>query len=187
MTAEGYIGSAPAALLDKLTTAMGVENKIGALEDARVGTPPRVTWVPPESGGIGTAPAPFALPDRDVTELQTQSFEVHLYAASYTELLALHASLAAQLDVLAGPKMGQLPTIATDGNARPGYDFGRPSKVGPVQNAGVAGAWACVCPATLKEFVARATYTTAYPIHAPVPVTVTTTSIDGTGEQQAIP
>jgi hypothetical protein len=186
MTTESYIGSNPAAVLDQLTTAMGVENRLGTLEDARVGAPPRVTWVPPRSGGIGTERAPFALPTEDVTELQTQGFVVHLFAASYTDLLAMHASLAAQLDILIGPKMGQLPTIATDGVARPGYAFGKPADVGPVQNAAVAGAWACTVPATLKDFIARRVLTTTTPITS-TPVTVVTTDENGQNQQAALP
>jgi hypothetical protein len=186
VTTEGFLGSSPVAVLDKLTATMGIEHKLGTAEEARLGAPPRITWVPPEKGGIGTERAPFALPDRDVTELQTQAFDVHIFAASYTDLLAMHAGVAAQLDVLIGPKTGQLPTLALDGVARPGYAFGQPANVGPVQRAEVAGSWACTVPATLKDFVARATYTTA-PIHAPAPVTVTTTALDGTTEQQALP
>lgn len=186
MTTEGFIGSLPEAALDKLTTAMGLPHRLGVLEDTRTGAPPRITWVPPEKGAIGTEPAPFALPDRDVTELQVLRFDVHIFASSFTELAALHAQLAAQMDILLGPKMGQLPTLALDGVARAGYELGKPSGLGPVQRADVAGAWACVCPAALKDFIDRAKYTSA-PIIAPAPVTVTTTAADGTGAQQAIP
>jgi len=186
MTTEGFIGSGPVAILDRLTVYTGVENLIGAAEDARIGAPPRITWVPPEKGGIATEMATFAIPDGDVQELQLQKFDVHIYASSYTELLALHAAIGNGLDIYFGPPQGQLPTLASDGLARPGYEFGAASSVGPVQRPEVAGAFACVCPATLKAFTQRATYTTTAPIRS-VPVTVTTTDADGQNEQPAIP
>jgi len=184
MTTEGFIGSGPVAVLDQLTAYTRVEHRIGALEDARLGTPPRVTWVPSEKGGLSTEPSPFAIPDGDVQELQIQRFDVHIYASSYTELISLQSAIAVGLDIYFGPPQGQLPTLTTDGIARPGYDFGSPSQT--VQRADVPDAWSCICPAVLKSFIRRATYTTTAPIKS-VPVTVTTTDADGSNEQPAIP
>lgn len=185
MTTEGFLGSLPASVLDALTTAMGIENKLGVAEDVRLGAPPRVTWVPAPRNGIRIEWAPFALPDRDVTSLRAMDFDVHFLATSYTELVDMVDQMSAQLDILIGPEMGQLPTIANDGKARAGYAFGAAGGVGPVQGAGVAGSWACVCPATLKEFVARRQLTTTAPIED-VPLTITSTDISGQNEQAGL-
>lgn len=179
MSAEAFTGSNPAAICDGLTTAISailgypVEVRLGVLEEARTGAPPRVTFVPPATGGIGTEPARFSLSDRELVSLQLQRFDANLFASSYTDLLAMHAALGGQLDLLLGPKMGSSQVTPP----RPGYDFGEPHGIGPVQKADVAGAWACSCPVTLKDFLDRKRYGTAPLLE--VDVAITTSDIDG--------
>jgi hypothetical protein len=49
-TPEKFAASAVAGALEKLTKAMGVENKIGNAEAVRRSAPPRVAWVPDPKG-----------------------------------------------------------------------------------------------------------------------------------------
>ncbi len=99
MTAELYTGSTIAAVLDLVSGAMGVENKIGESEEARSGAPPRVTWVPALKASRKYSQTAQQRPDlhmkhaHDVAPL----FSVHLWADSYAAAEDLEQRLEAAL------------------------------------------------------------------------------------------
>lgn len=186
MTAELYRGSFVEPILEGLTTALGIECRIGALEEARTGSPPRVTFVPPEKSGISTEPSPFSELQRETFDLQAATFDVDIWAESATQLYDLHYKIDAQLENLIGPKGGMVAIPEFSQTARPGYDFGKPASVGPVEdNKGRAGSVACLVPVVLKRFVSRKEYGTAPIVSVPIEVD-TADDTAGTNAEQEI-
>jgi hypothetical protein len=171
MTAEGYIGSNAAAVLDTLTTAVSaqlgvpLEMKLGLLEDTRTGAPPRVTWVDKDPGGQHYEDAPFALPGTDLQWLECRDYDVHAWARSDAELSAIVSAIRAQLDISFGPVGGSAP-IDADTPARPGYAWGGKSSKGPRTDPSRAGSAYVVFPVTLKAFVSRRPFGTAVAIQS---------------------
>jgi hypothetical protein len=188
MTTESYIGSNVAASLDLLTpkvaAALGfpLEQKVGLLEDARTGAPPRVTWVERDPGGEHFELAPFALAGMDLQWLEAVDYDVHVWADSAAQLSAIFQAVVAQVDSLFGPPGGSAP-IDSDTPARPGYTLGKASTKGPKVDPNVAGSAYAVYPITLKAFAPRRLFGSA-PIQS-VPVTIDIA--DANGSEEAIP
>lgn len=188
MTTEAYLGSNLASVLDKLTpviaTAVGfaLEQRAGAIEDARVGAPPRVTWVEKDPGGVRHENAPFAMPGMDLQWLECIDYDVHAWARSPAELSAILQALHSQLDIYFGPPTGSAP-IDADTPARPGYAMGKASSKGPKVAPEDAGSAYAVVPVTLKTFVPRRVYGSAPINSVPVEIDLATS----TGSEQAIP
>lgn len=111
MSAETYRGSVPQEVLDQLTTAMGIENRIGSDEEAKLGAPGRVVWVPPQRGTRrynGTSQQRSS--DLHVKHVHAVdvSFLVHLWAASYTGAEELEQKLEAALYTVFSPNAYEL-------------------------------------------------------------------------------
>lgn len=110
MTTEAYRGSLPETILDQLTAAMSVENRLGTTEDARVGAPPRVVWVPSPKAARRYSNTVQQRPDlhlksaHDVAPL----FLVHLWGESYTAAEDLEQRLERALYTVFSPNAYEL-------------------------------------------------------------------------------
>lgn len=181
MTPEAFRGSFVEVALERVSGFMGIEHRLGSAEDARVGAPPRIVWVPPERNAIRIAPAPFARPGGEVITWAEGAFAVTFWGESYDAAMTLYTDTWTALDTLFGPPQGR-PEIDAD-EARPGYSLDDPSQITGASN--VAGSVALVSTATLRAFIARKRYGTA-PIVS-VPISVVTTAPSSTVEEPAIP
>lgn len=122
MTAELYQGSLPAQVLDQLTTAMGMENRLGAADDARLGAPPRVTWVPPTKGTRRYSETAQQRPDLHIKHVHDVAplYHVHLWGESYTACEQLEQQLEAALYDVFSPNAYELgPEGEQDGDNSP--------------------------------------------------------------------
>jgi hypothetical protein len=116
MTAESYIGSNVAAILDALTPLMAksfgapIECKLGTSEAARTGAPPLCIWVPPEQGTREYTETVQKRPDLHIKAVHdvAVSFDVHLRGASYTQCEQLEIALLAALYNFVGSNGYQL-------------------------------------------------------------------------------
>lgn len=121
-----YAGSNTAAILDALTKEMGIENRIGAEEDARNGAPPRVVWVPVPRGRAYSGPPTDERADMKVAHLVAASFEVHLWGRDFFGAEELEAKLGAALFNRFSPRAYQLGAGDPRGGGAPGqqgYEF----------------------------------------------------------------
>ncbi len=164
--AEAYRGTFVEGILEQLTAAMSIPHGLGAEEEARLGAPPRITWVPPASGAFAAEPSPHRIPGYVTIERVIARFDVHIWGTSAAEVISLYGTLSAKLDIYYGPKGGRAPTGSNP--ARAGYEFGAASRLDAV--ATVSGSVATVVPAALKDFVHRATRPTAPILDVPVQV-----------------
>jgi hypothetical protein len=179
MTSEAFRGSWLDAYLDAITAEIGVEQRIGAAEDARIGAPPRMVWVPPKKGALQIRPAPFARAGEDVVVWAEARFDVSIWADSYGAAYDLYTALWTALDSLFGPPAGR-PAVGSD-PSRPGYDLGDPSDL--VIDERVAGSVALTAPATIRSFVDRGQFATSRPIEeVPTAVALGATPDDATPE-----
>ncbi len=132
MTAESFRGSLSEPILDQLTTAMGIENRMGAAEAARGGAAPRVTWVPPPKAARRYSKVAQQRPDLHVKHVHDVAiaFQVHLWAESYaaaedlerrleTALYALFSENAYEL----GPEGEQVGETSPTGQGSIGWLF----------------------------------------------------------------
>ena len=78
-----YAGANASRVLEVLTTATGIEHKIGAAEEARRSKPPRVVWVPGPATYAG--PNASSREDMKVAAERARTFEVHFWGKDFEE------------------------------------------------------------------------------------------------------
>lgn len=123
MTTEAFVGSLPQTILDQLTTAMGIENRLGTSEDVRVGAPPRVTWVPaPKASRRYKGTAQQRRDDLKIKHVHDVEplFEVHLWGESYGAAEALEVALEKALYTVFSPNAYELSDGEQEGEVEPG-------------------------------------------------------------------
>lgn len=123
MTTEAYRGSLPEGVLDHLTAAMSIENRLGTSEDARVGAGPRVTWVPSPKASRKYSGTAQQRPDAHIKHVHDVAplFEVHLWAPSYLEAEQLEVALEKALYDVFSPNAYELgPEGTQEGEVSPG-------------------------------------------------------------------
>lgn len=130
-----------------------VKCELGEDEDARRGTPPRITWVPARRGGRRyTHPAQQPIAGAKVAHEKNVAFDVHVWGGNYPDASRLEDALIATLFNVLSPN---------------GYELGDASLPDEPEKSGEAKGYEIVIPVRLlrvpiaAEWRPRVTITTA--------------------------
>ncbi|MCC6559643.1 MAG: hypothetical protein IT372_42545 [Polyangiaceae bacterium] len=124
-TPTAFVKSNTAAILDALTAEMGIENAIGAEEDARRSAPRRVTWVPLPKGRQYAAPTQQRA-DMKVCHVVSATFAVHLWGKDFFDAEQLEQLLVGALFNRLSPnayELGAGDPLGGDDTSSRGFDL----------------------------------------------------------------
>lgn len=102
--APSFVASNETEILKAITTQMGIENLIGADEDARHSRPGRVVWVPEPSGRTYQSPPTDEALGGKVIHLLSVRHKVHIWGKDYNEACLLEAELLKALYTVLCPR-----------------------------------------------------------------------------------
>jgi hypothetical protein len=125
-TPSSFVLSNEAEILRSLTTQLGLENVIGADEEARHTSPEKIVWVPEPNGRSYQSPPTDESKAGKVIHLVSARYKVHLWGRDYNEVCDLEARLLKGLYTLLSPRnyeLGACNPIGAETPSTNGYKF----------------------------------------------------------------